>query len=153
MEDTAIRLKCVRGTERSHKVLNSFNLLKLTFSALLLVGSVNAQEATGKRDYMRVCVSCHGASGRGNGPIANLMNVKVIDLTQLSISNDGTFPLHDVMMFIDGRSRIRAHGGEMPVWGQIFVQDAEDYVARYEAEKVAERRVLALALYIESIQE
>jgi mono/diheme cytochrome c family protein len=153
MEDTAIRLKYVRGTERSHKVSNSFNLFKLTFSALLLVGPVNAQEATGKRDYMRACVSCHGASGRGNGPIADLMTVKVSDLTQLSISNDGTFPLHDVMMFIDGRSRIRAHGGEMPVWGQIFVQDAEDYVAQYEAEKVAERRVLALALYIESIQE
>jgi len=102
---------------------------------------------------MRACVSCHGISGKGDGPLADLMTLKVSDLTVLSISNDGTFPLHDVMMFIDGRSRIRAHGGEMPVWGQIFVQDAEDYVARYEAENVAARRVLSLALYIESLQE
>lgn len=131
----------------------SFKFLALAFSALLCAFPVIAQEATGERDYMRACVSCHGISGKGDGPLADLMTLKVSDLTVLSISNDGTFPLHDVMMFIDGRSRIRAHGGDMPVWGQIFVQDAEDYVARYEAENVAERRVLSLALYIESIQE
>jgi len=85
--------------------------------------------------------------------MADILKVQVSDLTKLSASNDGTFPLHDVMMFIDGRSRIRAHGGDMPIWGQQFVQDAEDYVARFEAEKVAERRVLSLALFIESIQE
>lgn len=132
---------------------NSFKFLALAFSALLWVFPVIAQETTGERDYRRACVSCHGGSGKGDGPLADLMTLKVSDLTVLSISNDGTFPLHDVMMFIDGRSRIRAHGGDMPVWGQIFVQDAEDYVARYEAENVAERRVLSLALYIESLQE
>ena len=132
---------------------NSFKFLAMAFSALLCAFPVIAQEATGERDYMRACVSCHGTSGKGDGPLADLMTLKVSDLTVLSISNDGTFPLHDVMMFIDGRSRIRAHGGDMPVWGQIFVQDAEDYVARYEAENVAERRVLSLALYIESLQE
>lgn len=132
---------------------SSFKFLALAFSALLLACPVTAQEAAGKRDYIRACVSCHGASGKGDGPLADLLTVKVSDLTVLSVNNDGTFPLHDVMMFIDGRSRIRAHGGDMPVWGKIFVQDAEDYVGRYEAENSAERRVLSLALYIENLQE
>jgi len=134
-------------------VSNIVRYLALAFSGLLFTCPVTAQEATGKRDYMRACVSCHGASGKGDGPMADILKVQVSDLTKLSASNDGTFPLHDVMMFIDGRSRIRAHGGDMPIWGQQFVQDAEDYVARFEAEKVAERRVLSLALFIESIQE
>ncbi len=132
---------------------NCVRFLALALSTLFFASPAPAQEATGKRDYMRACVSCHGASGKGDGPMADLLKVQVSDLTKLSASNDGTFPLHDVMMFIDGRSRIRAHGGDMPIWGQRFVQDAEDYVARYEAENVAERRVLSLALYIESIQE
>ena len=135
------------------KLANNFNLTALTLFALLLAFPATAQEATGKRDYMRACVSCHGVSGTGDGPLSELMTIKASDLTKLSAGNDGTFPLHDVMMFIDGRSRIRAHGGDMPVWGQRFVGDAEDYVGRFEAENVAERRVLALALYIESLQE
>ncbi|MCP5074117.1 MAG: cytochrome c [Rhodobacteraceae bacterium] len=129
-------------------LLSAVALLAATVST-----SLAAQEEAGKREYINSCAACHGETGRGDGPISEILAVGVSDLTTLSAKNGGTFPLQDIMMFIDGRSRIRAHGGEMPVWGERFVAEAEAVVTKYEAENVVKRRVLALALFLKTIQE
>ncbi|MCA0873607.1 cytochrome c [Seohaeicola saemankumensis] len=112
-----------------------------------------AQEALGRQEYLNSCAGCHGAKGKGDGPLAELLTVRVSDLTVLAANNDGTFPMHDVLMFIDGRSSIRAHGSDMPIWGQRYVDEASAIVTRSEAEEYAKRRALALATYIEEIQQ
>ena len=76
--------------------------------------------------YLQYCGSCHGRSGKGDGPVSRDLKVKVPDLTSLAKHHKGIYPLDDVMATIDGRRLVRAHGDrEMPVWGEKFRSEAE----------------------------
>jgi len=119
--------------------------------ACLLAGAVQADEI-GKAEYMNACASCHGESGAGDGPLAELMTVAVPSLTGLSAANDGVFPMLKVIHTIDGRQGTRGHGYPMPVWGSRFEAELED-MGPYGAEAVVRGRVLSIAYYLESIQE
>lgn len=118
-----------------------------------VAASAYAQDAgAGQDEYMNYCAACHGETGTGDGPLADLMTVDVPDLTRLSEANDGSFPMLDVIMTIDGRTGIRGHGFPMPVWGNRFKADEGD-IGEYAAEIETRGRTLSLALYLESIQE
>lgn len=121
---------------------------------LAVVGSVaNAQESAGQTEFMNSCATCHGESGKGNGPFASLMNVPVPSLTTLSAQNDGKFPFLDTFMTIDGRTQVAGHGGPMPVWGDRYIADAAGDYGAYGAEVVTRGRILTLVNYLESLQE
>ena len=118
---------------------------------LVLATAAHADDA-GKQEYMNSCASCHGASGAGDGPLAELMTVPVPPLTGLSAANDGQFPMLTVIHTIDGRQGIRGHGYSMPVWGTRFQRDIKD-AGPYGTEAIVRGRLLSLAYYLESIQE
>ena len=121
--------------------------------SLHVASSAQAQDTgAGQAEYMNYCATCHGETGTGDGPLADLMTVDVPDLTKLSASNDGNFPMLDVIMEIDGRTGVRGHGYPMPVWGNRFKADAGD-IGEYATEIETRGRTLSLALYLESIQE
>ncbi|WP_439156044.1 c-type cytochrome [Yoonia sp.] len=127
----------------------------LTSAALIgsaFVTSATAQD-TGESLYMDACASCHGAAGMGAGPLAEYMTADVPNLTQLSQRNDGVFPMLDVIQTIDGRTGIRGHGSEMPVWGRQFKAETIDDAGIYGSEVYARGKILSLAYYLESIQE
>ena len=106
------------------------------------------ESLTGRDNYVMYCSTCHGAEGRGDGPVAAALTTKPSDLTVLSRENGGTFPRARVMSFITGaeRERVRAHGsGGMPAWGPIFsALDSSDTRARQRLDNVVR--------YLESIQ-
>ena len=114
--------------------------------------SANAQ-SLGEEEYMTTCASCHGASGVGDGPMAQLMTVPLPDLTQISANNDGQFPMLQVIQIIDGRTGVRGHGYPMPIWGARFQAEAREYVGLYGSEMITRGRILILAEYLESIQQ
>lgn len=100
----------------------------------------------GKDLYLLRCASCHGEGGKGDGPTAVVLKNPPADLTKISKKHGGTFPRAEVMQFIDGERPVPAHGPRhMPVWGEVFRRERSDSEARM--------RVLALAAFIESIQE
>lgn len=115
-------------------------------------GAATAQD-TGEALYMDACATCHGAAGMGAGPLAEYMTVDVPNLTQLSARNDGVFPMLDVIQTIDGRTGIRGHGSEMPVWGRQFKAETLEQAGIYGSEVYARGKILSLAYYLESIQE
>lgn len=118
----------------------------------LIGGAANAQD-TGEALYMDACATCHGAAGMGEGPLAEYMSADVPDLTQLSARNDGVFPMLDVIQTVDGRTGIRGHGSEMPVWGRQFKAETMEQAGIYGSEVYARGKILSLAYYLESIQE
>lgn len=122
-------------------------------SAVCLVGAAlgAAADELGKMTYDHYCASCHGADGRGAGPFMEMMTVEAPDLTQLSATNDGEFPMLEVIHIIDGRTGLRAHGGPMPVFGTAFSAEVEN-PGPYGAVAVTRGRVLSLAYYLESLQ-
>ena len=97
--------------------------------------------------YQASCASCHGADGKGTGPVAASLNKKPADLTVLAKQNNGVFPFGRIYETIDGRIEVKSHGTrEMPVFGYIFW-------GLYEPESVMRSRILALIDYIYRIQE
>ena len=108
----------------------------------------------GRTDFMEGCAGCHGESGKGQGPLADLLSIAVPDLTHLSSRNDGEFPMLEVIHTIDGRTSMQAHGGSMPIWGSIFKSHAMADSAMFGgAEAVTRGRILSIAYYLESIQQ
>lgn len=111
----------------------------------------NAED--GKAIYMEYCAGCHGATGQGNGPMADDLNRAPSDLTQLAANNDGVFPRVEVMSAIDGYSRTDQGENPMPEFGgemhsRLLLVDTGDGVMTPTPERLA-----ALTDYLESIQQ
>lgn len=76
---------------------------------------------SGQELYARFCASCHGAAGRGDGPVAGSFKIEVPDLTLIARRAKGVYPREQIERIIDGRHIIAAHGSRtMPVWGEDF---------------------------------
>jgi mono/diheme cytochrome c family protein len=133
-------------------MLSKQKLLAGLLAALAASAAGAQDEGAGAREYMAACASCHGETGKGAGPLAELMTVPVPDLTTLTAENDGTFPMLEVIQVIDGRTGIRGHGYPMPVWGDRF-KAREMRAGAYAAELATRGRILSIALHLESLQE
>jgi len=100
----------------------------------------------GASTFRLYCASCHGTSGKGDGPIASSMKTAPADLTQIAKRNGGVFPAEQIRRTIDGRSPKRGHGNEMPVWGDAFA------TSKVDSAPVAQK-IQRLVTYLESIQD
>ncbi len=108
-------------------------------------------ELSGPEMFEQLCASCHGALGKGDGPVAPLIKTGVPDLTRIAARAGGEFPTDDVRRKIDGRWDRPAHGArDMPVWGWQFYDssDANDADARARVDATIDR----LIAYLRSIQ-
>ncbi len=102
------------------------------------------------------CAVCHGMTGAGDGPVADLFAQRPGNLTELAKANNGAFPFSEVYQSINGRRDITAHGNtEMPIWGDLFLEEALPATVHpgVSAEDVVQGRILALTYYLQSIQE
>ena len=81
----------------------------------------SAGSDTGLQLFAQYCASCHGALGKGDGPVARSLSPRPADLTTLAQRAGGEFDADAVMATIDGRREVVAHGPrDMPVWGIVF---------------------------------
>jgi mono/diheme cytochrome c family protein len=93
--------------------------------------------------YVRFCASCHGVTGRGDGPAAEALSPRPADLTRLRYS------MRLLIRQIDGRQPIRAHGSaKMPVWGEVF---AKSLVGEGDARLAARQCVQAIARHVHDL--
>jgi len=84
------------------------------------------QQITGAAVFQTYCATCHGSSGRGDGPLASSMRRKPADLSEIAKRNNGDFSSERVFRTIDGTWPVRGHGGpDMPVWGDAFARSRE----------------------------
>jgi mono/diheme cytochrome c family protein len=100
--------------------------------------------------FERYCSSCHGVSGRGDGPVAELLSPRPADLTRIAARRDGKFPDGEVAKFIDGRFDMSAHGSrDMPVWGDRLSENVPDAGV---GESMTRGKIAVLVEYLKSIQ-
>jgi mono/diheme cytochrome c family protein len=112
-------------------------------------GDVRAQSQDGAALFTTYCASCHGATGRGTGPVAVFLRVPPADLTQIAKRNNGAFPADRVYRIIDGRQSVKTHGNsQMPIWGDAFSKSVTG-----GDDKAVVERIKALVTYLGSIQE
>ncbi len=140
---------------RKGRINNLLKFLTIAFVVLILPSVAFAQKppATGgEAMYRDYCGSCHGADGKGNGPLVPVLTVHPSDLTQLTKGNKGVFPALRLAKIIDGRETVKGHGtADMPAWGRQFTMQETGTMG---AEKAAvSGRIQTLIAYLNSIQE
>ena len=117
----------------------------------MALSQMAAADSVGETEYSTHCATCHGETGEGDGPMASSLTVAVPDLTKLTERNEGTFPFVKVAQIVDGRWGMRAHGLEMPVWGNRFAAEAN--ALDNEGVFLARGRVLSIVYFLEDIQK
>jgi mono/diheme cytochrome c family protein len=99
----------------------------------------------GRKIFNQYCATCHGATGKGDGPVAAALKVAPSDLTAIQKPGE-KFPFNHVETKIDGEKEVTAHGpSKMPIWGTVFKGTSG------ELQRHAD--VYCLVKYIESIQQ
>lgn len=136
----------------------------LALAATWVCGAALAQQGLdlGKLEYDSSCASCHGLSGKGDGPVARHMAKAPTDLTTLTRRYGGAFPTQYVWEIIDGRTTtdIGPHGSrEMPVWGAEYrsralqmQRSAPEWEYAAPPEWYVRGRIVALIDYMARIQ-
>jgi mono/diheme cytochrome c family protein len=101
----------------------------------------------GENLYQTYCSSCHGADGKGNGPMATWLKISPSDLTKIAARSGGKFPLVRVDRIISGEEALPSgHGTRaMPIWGPVFSQVTRD-------QDLGRVRIDNLARYLRDIQ-
>ena len=132
----------------------------ILFIVLIFILSVNnsfaetdksTNDVVGEKDFINYCASCHGSSGKGDGPIVHFLKRKPKDLSQLSKSNNGVFPFERIWGVFDGTYAMAEHGSsEMPIWGYKFIQETQE---SGEPNTIAKAKALDIILYLQIIQE
>lgn len=121
---------------------------------LMLAGCVEELEIPdGRAAFMENCAGCHGIDGKGSGPLVSGVGLISADLTQISARNGGTFPRQDIMAIIDGLNRDPHFSNAMPEFGagdlgEAVVVEGDDGLGT-----PTPVGLIALADYLESIQE
>jgi mono/diheme cytochrome c family protein len=125
-------------------------ILALAAGGLGLAQTFEPLDLSGEELFMRYCAACHGTDARGTGPVAQTLNKRVPDLTQLVAQADGVFPDAAIRDAIDGRSMAISHGTrQMPVWGyEFWVEEGADVIAEQTAREMINR----IVVYLETIQ-
>ena len=117
------------------------------------VNSVGASQLTnaGKTLFQTYCVCCHGPAADGKGPVASTLRQRPADLTTIAKRRGGEVSWGEIAKFIDGRTKITAHGERtMPVWGKRFNDDVANEGLR---EEITRGDLAALISYLKSIQQ
>jgi mono/diheme cytochrome c family protein len=102
----------------------------------------------GAQIFRNYCAPCHGADGKGQGPVASALKHRPSDLTLISRRNGGRFPRDRVKATIAGQEQpISAHGSrEMPVWGPVFHEVERD-------QDWGEVRLENVTTFVQSLQQ
>jgi mono/diheme cytochrome c family protein len=118
----------------------------------------------GKTEFDSSCAACHGADGKGTGPLSAELKTKPADLTVLAKKNNGVFPVNSAFETIYGLKSIIAHGTrDMPIWGYRYAPDLNAAIGpsptdrftrrSYEPDAVVRTRTLAVIDYLNRIQQ
>ena len=126
------------------------------FAAFLFASSFAHAEPNpelGKEVFSTYCAACHGIGATGDGPMAKLLTTPPADLTRLSENNDGQFPTFRVVRQIDGRDPLLAHGGEMPLFGQLFAYPEGSIATETGQPIITAEPIADVAAWLMTIQE
>lgn len=97
-----------------------------------------------KQMYASYCASCHGADGRGHGPMAGVLRAAPTDLTTLAKTHAGRYPDSHVVSVLSFGNETK--DAVMPAWGHVF--------ATLDAVSMEDRalRITNLSRYLKTMQ-
>jgi len=103
--------------------------------------------------FLGYCAACHGETAQGGGPMSKILTVTPPDLTGLAARNGGVFPFARVVYRIDGRDPLAAHGGVMPIFGDLFEGETAAMKSETGQPILVGRGIADLVAWLEAVQE
>lgn len=130
-------------------------LISTALAGLLALGSPASagEPERGAEAFANFCAACHGMGAEGDGPMAAILSIRPPNLTMLSASNGGVFPLDRVIRRIDGTTEVMAHGGPMPLFGLVLEGPSDVILAPDGSEVIAPEMIVNIAEWLQTIQE
>lgn len=132
-------------------------MIRFLIPATLVLAACSMEQdvtdAEGKVFFIDNCAACHGADARGGGPLATGLSPKPTDLTRLSANNGGVFPRDHALSIIDGYRRGNHFSDVMPAFGDADLGDPITVEADDGSTTAIPAQLLALAEYLQTIQE
>jgi len=121
--------------------------------AAAVLAACATEVETGRASYDNLCAACHGPAGKGDGASAGALAERPADLSQLAAQNGGVYPRLEVMAKIDGYAKGEPHYGAMPAFwplleGRTVLIETGPGILTPTPEPL-----VALAAYIETLQE
>jgi mono/diheme cytochrome c family protein len=81
---------------------------------------------TGRKIYQRLCASCHGVSGKGDGPVGRALNPKPSDFTEHTLHHEDEYFFKVIK---EGGAAV-GKAPIMPAWGgQLADQEIWDIIS------------------------
>jgi len=114
--------------------LFGLSLLGATFALAPLAAHAAGDAAKGKTLFETNCLSCHGATGKGDGPVGVALQPPPRDFTKgefkFDANKDGK-PGEDADLMLVITNGAAAYGGSplMAPWGHLAEQDRLDLIA------------------------
>jgi hypothetical protein len=113
-------------------------------------GDEAAQGFDARADYAALCADCHGAKGKGNGPMAANLSPRPANLSRLAVG--GGYPTTRVMSKIWGYAGGKG-GTVMPAFAPLMEGALIPYDGGDGIETPTPERLVALAEYVKTIQD
>jgi mono/diheme cytochrome c family protein len=121
--------------------------------AVMVSACVEEAEVSPRAAFMEDCSACHGPTGTGSLALGLTLDPPAPDLTGLSARNGGVFPRDYVMSTIDGFARGAHFSPAMPEFGATDMGDTVIVENPDGTGTPVPTRLLALADYVESLQD
>ena len=124
----------------------------ILFAAFLVQGLLSCNQTEkvkeGSELYASYCLMCHGETGVGNGPMADLLKNPPLDLTKIT-ERHGKFPTDEIVAKVSGKQDIMGHGeSEMPIFW-VVIKNGENLTDDHEVEE----RINEIVAYLKKIQK
>ena len=126
------------------------HLLLIPFLAM---GSPLEAQPDGQLLYMEKCASCHGVTGRGDGPAAIGLGTAPEDLTRIAARRGGIWPMLEVMSIIDGYSRRTLPREDMPIFDDFLEGEMIDFDTGNGLTTPTPTKLIEMVNYLETIQD
>ena len=127
-------------------------LLLPALTACMPRAAAELTPADGRSLYEANCAACHGASGKGDGPVAATLETPPADLTRIAARRGGVWPVLEVMSIIDGYTQATNPRPDMPVLSEISEGPTVAFDSGNGLTTQVPARLLAVADYLETIQ-
>ncbi len=120
---------------------------------LLLQGCVMERSGSGRAIYNEKCAMCHGAQGKGDGPLAADLGKAPADLTQIAARRGGVWPRLEVMSIVDGYSKRYLPGSEMPIYDDFVEGPLVTFDTGNGTTSRTPQPLLLIVDYLETLQD
>lgn len=122
------------------------------FLALLGSWAYGQTEDEGQRLFEQHCADCHAPTAQAINDSLNQPKTLPPDLSKIAERRDGVWPILEVMSIIDGYTKATNPREDMPIIKSMSDGPFVEFDTGNGQEVLVPRRLLALAIYLESIQ-